>query len=265
MGDPTINVILFGEAGVGKSAVVNLIAQHEVARVSADVDGCTLLSTPYDIPMDGIHFRIFDTVGLNQPDFVLTSHLEAIERAYQLIVALRDAGGIHLLLLCMRASRMTLTTRNNYRLFSEFLCQKKVPVAVVVTGCEREEGEMEGWWTRNKTGIEQHGVQSDGHACVTAVTDGTAGEDAMYRESQRKIRELLKSCSLKSGAFTLDAMTWLAMTGGGMRSLIKEGKSPKKRDIEKVLSERLRLRRDDVKRIIVMMEKAETGRGNGEH
>ncbi|KAG6377531.1 hypothetical protein JVT61DRAFT_15342 [Boletus reticuloceps] len=258
----TINVVLCGEAGVGKSAVVNLVARSKIANISSDVVGCTMQSTRHDILIDGTHYCIFDTVGLNQPELVVNSHLEAIESAYKLILGLTAAGGIHLLLFCMRRGKITLTTRNNYRLFYEFLCQKKVPVAVVVTGCEHEV-DMEDWWTRNKTGIEHHGIKSNGHVCITAVTDGTPGEDLKYRESQRKIRELLKSRSLKAGAFLLDATAWLGMTGKEMKSLIKEGKTPKRGDVEKVLSKRLRLRPDDVKRIVDMMEKS--GPSNGKH
>ena len=220
-----------------------------------------MTSTPYDISFDGLQFRVFDTAGLNEPDFPLRSHLDAIAKAHDLILKLKDAGGIHLLLFCMRRGKITLTVRNNYRLFVEFFCQRKVPVGVVVTNCEHEE-DMEGWWARNKSGIDGYGIRSDGHACVTAVTDGSPAEEAKYRASQQKVRELLKKCFLKTDAFLLDETDWLAITGRGMRSLVKKGETPKRKDAEKALK-RLNLRPESIKKIIDMMEKGSTSTPNG--
>ncbi|KAF8441410.1 P-loop containing nucleoside triphosphate hydrolase protein [Boletus edulis BED1] len=187
----SINVVLFGETGVGKSSVINLIARKEVAQVSSDVNGCTMQSTRYDISFDDMNFTIFDTIGLEEPQMGVNGYLKAIEKAYELVARLGAAGGIHLLLFCMRGGRITATTQSNYRLFCECLCSTKVPIALVFTGLEREV-EMEDWWLRNKNHIEHYGIKSNGHACITAVQDDTPGEDLKYTESQRKIRELLK-------------------------------------------------------------------------
>ena len=253
----TINVVLFGETGVGKSSVINLIARREVAKVSSDVNGCTMQSTRYDIPFDDMNFCIFDTIGLEEPQMGVNGYLKAIEKAYELIAKLGAAGGIHLLLFCMRGGRITATTQSNYRLFCECLCNTKVPIALVFTGLEREV-EMEDWWTRNKTHIEHYGIKSDGHACITAVQDETPGEDLKYTESQKRIRELLKTCALKNEAFLLEPHSWLAKLGKGMRSFIEKHRNPKRRDVMRVLTHRCKLDPETARKIADMIERGDT-------
>lgn len=253
----TVNVVLFGETGVGKSSVINLIARKEIAEVSSDVNGCTMQYKRYDIPFDNLDFAIFDTIGLEEPQMGVNGYLKAIEKAYELISRLGTAGGIHLLLFCMRGGRITATTQSNYRLFCECLCNTKVPIALVFTGLEREV-EMEDWWRRNKKHIEDYGIKSDGHACITAVQDDAPGEDLKFAESQKRIRDLLKNCARKNEAFLPEAHPWFARFTKGMRGFITGKKSPKKKDIMKVLTHRCKLDAETAKKIAVMMESGDT-------
>jgi hypothetical protein len=253
----TVNVVLFGETGVGKSSVINLIARKEVADVSSDVNGLTMQSTRYDIPFDDMSLVIFDTVGLEEPQIGINGYLKSIEKAYELIVKLGAAGGIHLLLFCMRGGRITATTQSNYRLFSEGLCNTKVPIALVFTGLEREV-EMEDWWTRNKTHILHCGIKSDGHACITAVQDEAPGENRTYMESQKRIRELLKTCALKNEAFLPEAHTWFAQLGKGTRGFIEKHRNPKRKDVMRVLTHRCKLDPETARKIADIMERCDT-------
>ncbi|KAF8557124.1 hypothetical protein OG21DRAFT_1505755 [Imleria badia] len=253
----TINVVVIGEAGVGKSSVINLIAQQELAKVSSDVDACTMQCTRYNIYIDNMDFSIFDTICLGESPMGVSGYLEAIEKAYEFVVKLRAAGGIHLLLFCMRGGKIRAVTLNNYRLFFERVCNTKVPIALVFTGLEGEV-EMEDWWTRNKSHIEHYGIKSNGHACITAVQDDTPGDDLKYTESQRRIRELLKTCALKNNeAFLPEPHSWLAMFGKGIRSSIEKHTSPTRRDVTQVLTHRCKLDRETARKIVDMMEKGE--------
>ena len=213
-------------------------------------------STRHDIPFDGKNFAIFDTIGLEEPQMGVNGYLKAIEKAYELVMKLGAAGGIHLLLFCMRGGRITATTQSNYRLFCECLCGTRVPIALVFTGLERET-EMEDWWTRNRTHIEGYGIKSAGHACITAVQDDTPGEDLKYTESQNRIRELLISCALKHEAFSPEPHTWFARIGRGMKSFIEKHKNPKRRDVMHVLTRRCKLDQDTARKIADMMEKGD--------
>ncbi|KIJ67509.1 hypothetical protein HYDPIDRAFT_60183, partial [Hydnomerulius pinastri MD-312] len=184
------NIILFGEAGVGKSSVINLIAGKTLAKVPSDVDSHTVASTPYDFTLESQHYRIYDTPGLEEPQMGANGYLAAIETAFALIRSLDEAGGVHLLLFCLRTGRITAAVQSNYRLFYEVLCNKQVPIALVLTGLERERN-MEDWWDRNASNIKKYGIYSIGHACITAVKDGPFGQEDKYAESENKVRALL--------------------------------------------------------------------------
>ncbi|KAF9230626.1 P-loop containing nucleoside triphosphate hydrolase protein, partial [Melanogaster broomeanus] len=231
------NVIVFGETGVGKSSVVNLIAGKEVAKVSSSVDGCTMSSTPYPVVLSDRKICIFDTVGLEEPQMGVNGYLAAIEKAYRLIQSLGKAGGVHLLLFCMRGGRITATAQSNYRLFCEFLCNKQVPIALVFTGLEKEE-RMEDWWERNAKIVESYGIRGVSHACITAVRDNTSGQDYKYQESARMVRELLTKYAREDNAFLLESQIWIAVFGRKLMGLITKKRNPKQKDIVKVLTKR---------------------------
>ncbi|KIJ08052.1 hypothetical protein PAXINDRAFT_89446, partial [Paxillus involutus ATCC 200175] len=250
------NIVLCGETGVGKSSVINLIAGKDVAKVSSDVDGCIMASTAYDIILDNQNIRIFDTVGLEEPQMGVNGYLAAIEKAYELILSLSEAGGVHLLLFCMRGGKITPTVQSNYRLFCEFLCNSKVPVALVCTDLERGTV-MEDWWKRNESNIKSNGIHSVGHACITAVRDHTPGQAEKDTTSEKTIRELLVNCALKDSAFHMDSLSWLAMMGRRMMGLIRG--IPKRKDIVKVLTKHCGLDADTAKRVAELMREREGG------
>ncbi|KAI6026371.1 P-loop containing nucleoside triphosphate hydrolase protein, partial [Pisolithus microcarpus] len=187
-----LNIILFGETGVGKSSVINLIAGRPVAKVSPDADGCTMNSTDYQFTIGSRKITIWDTVGLEEPQM----------GAHGLIQKLSNAGGVDLLLFCIRGNRITATTQSNYRLFYEVLCDKQVPIALVITHLEREH-RMEDWWTRNEGSILRYGIKCAGHACVTGITD----KAEKFRESRDAISSLL-SLHDNRGRFTMPQEPW---------------------------------------------------------
>jgi len=184
------NIVLFGQAGAGKSSLVNLMAGKDVAATSNDMERCTLHWQQYNIGFDGESYTVFDTVGLNEPQLEITEYLDAVENAYRLIQDLEAQGGIDLLLFCMRAGRLTDTLRSNYRLFHEFLCDKKVPVVVAVTYLETEPV-MEDWWGRNAKTFSSQQMDVVGHACITAKNNF----QNLYEESRVIIRNLVKQCT----------------------------------------------------------------------
>ncbi|KAG1731284.1 hypothetical protein EDB19DRAFT_1340567 [Suillus lakei] len=135
------NFIIFGEAGVGKSSLVNLITGDQLAKSSSGAQSCTLQSTEYPVTFSDpqLNVNLFDTVGLDSPTMNNAGYLDALAKAHELIVSLRNRGGVHGLLFCMKAGRVSNTVQQNYKLFFEFLCQEQVPLALVVTNLENEE------------------------------------------------------------------------------------------------------------------------------
>ncbi|KAI9452390.1 hypothetical protein HD554DRAFT_2179930 [Boletus coccyginus] len=120
------NVITFGETEAGKSSAVNLIVGDKLAKTSPDAGACTFTSTPHRV--------VFQITGHSQ--------------AYKLIKELERSGGVHLLLLSMRG-RIKKSAQQNCRLYVEVLCERKVPLCVVVTHLENEP-RMEEWWAANE-------------------------------------------------------------------------------------------------------------------
>ncbi|KAG1820661.1 hypothetical protein EV424DRAFT_1322876, partial [Suillus variegatus] len=184
-----INIVLFGQGGAGKSSLVNLIAGKNAAETSIDLNRCTMKWEEYPVKFDGGSYNIFDTVGLEEPQLGIPQYLDAVENAYSLIQNLERQGGIDLLMFCMRAGRLTATLKNNYRLFNEFLCEKKVPLVIVVTYLENEVGEMDAWWKRNEEIFCNQEFHVDGHACITAIR-GNCPE--RHDQSRTTIRQLVK-------------------------------------------------------------------------
>jgi len=180
------NIVLFGQTGGGKSSVVNLMAGQEIAETSAGTERCTLHWKEHSIAFHGHNYKVFDTVGLAEQEFRKTEYLEAIESSYNLVTQLAREGGIDLLLFCMRAGRITTTTQANYRLFYEWLCEKKVPIVLIITGLDTERN-MEDWWDRRNGHLRTYDILVDGHACITAAKE----LKEKYEESVHLVRQLV--------------------------------------------------------------------------
>ncbi|KAI6044682.1 hypothetical protein EDC04DRAFT_327008 [Pisolithus marmoratus] len=161
----------------------------------------------------------------------VNGYYAAIVKAYNLIQKLSSAGGVDLLLFCIRGNRITATTQSNYRLFYEVLCDKQVPIALVVTHLEREY-RMEDWWFRNEGNILKYGIKCAGHACVTGITDKVE----KFRESREAISRLLSQHDNR-GRFTMPSEPWFTRLLQHLASLVSTNSSLGK-DISRVLTKR---------------------------
>ncbi|KAG1844166.1 hypothetical protein DFJ58DRAFT_731285 [Suillus subalutaceus] len=232
----TRNIVIFGETGAGKSSVINLMAGQQIAHISPDSHRCTLHWTEYPIIFEnGSRYKVFDTVGLEEPRIQTQDYLTAISNAYGLINTLKERGGIDLLLFCIRGGRVTGTMQSNYRLFFEFLCEEKVPLALVITNLEREIN-MEDWYTRNAGHLEKHNIRSAGHACITAANllDGRHREK--YEESRGILCRVVEAhCNASMEGWT-GGQGWLGSFIGKLMEFVV--KRPKKTDVIGILTKR---------------------------
>ncbi|KAG2048940.1 hypothetical protein BDR06DRAFT_919804 [Suillus hirtellus] len=187
----TKNIVLFGEAGAGKSSIVNLMAGKEVAKTSLSIQRCTLHWQDYDIDFEGESYKVFDTIGIEESGLERKEYLATVANAYRFIKTLDAEGGVDLLLFCVRAGRITAALQSNYRFFHEFLCDKKVPIVLAITNLEREQ-KMEDWWEREHSIFARYQIHVTGHACITAANGLEGIHQQLYEQSRVTIRNLVK-------------------------------------------------------------------------
>ena len=166
------NIIIFGEAGTGKSSVINMILGHDKAKVSNGLRGETFKSTSYPIKLDGKTYNLHDTVGLGEHSRGTVDSAKAAKNLYRLLTVLSNSGGVNLLVFVIKCGqRLTQTMHKNYTLFHDGFCNSKVPIVIVVTCCENVEP-MDTWWIDNERLFTQARMPFNGHACVCAFKGG---------------------------------------------------------------------------------------------
>ncbi|KAJ8593685.1 hypothetical protein M405DRAFT_730958 [Rhizopogon salebrosus TDB-379] len=246
------NFIVFGEMGVGKSSLINLIAGEDVTKASSSAQSCTLDSTEHTIRLTNyLDVHLYDTAGLNEPTIDNTNYLGALVKAHKLIQSLQEKGGIHGILFCIRVGRISNTTQQNYKLIHDFLCQKTVPVSLVVTGLENEP-DMDGWWTTNETTIKQSGIASAKHVCITTTMGYENVYEKRYKESRKKVHKLMSELASET-ACPVDGANWFRRVCKSLRGFLT-GKNDTKK-VMQVLTNDCKLPKDDAKKLIAMLKK----------
>lgn len=256
MFDHPQNFIVFGEMGVGKSSLINLIAGEQVAKSSSGVQSCKLPSTGYSIRLSDpqLNVNLFDTVGLDSPTMDNASYLDALVKAHELIVSLKHQGGIHGLLFCIKGGRVSRTMQQNYRLFYEFLCQEKVPLALVITNLETEVN-MDDWWTRNKDHVEKSGVVPFTQVCITTIKGHQNAYENRYFESRKKVHDMLRELG-SAEPYSVDVSSWFVRMYRLLPELLLAVKTLGKshRKMMRMLTKRCKLRKEDAVRLLQRIE-----------
>ncbi|KAF5349998.1 hypothetical protein D9756_009149 [Leucocoprinus leucothites] len=197
---PRTNIVLFGECGAGKSSIVNMLSSNEhAADISSSARGCTFESRSFEVNVLGQPVTLWDTAGLNEGDAGRVVKADAIAQLYSLLRKLSD--GVSLLVFVMRAPRVRDSVPKNWKIFHEVICQKKIPIVIVITGLENEDN-MDQWWWDNKSTFQRYGIYPAGYACVTAFRgkkrrrgDGYRFDDE-YEDSREKVQRLIRSTCL---------------------------------------------------------------------
>lgn len=193
------NVIVFGESGVGKSSVINMIAGKHITQTSSDAVGCTFRYHCYQVLLDDLSVNLWDTVGLDEGTEGTVPARQAENSLKAVLRHITRWNGIDLLLYCVRGTRVRQALLRNYNIFYAAICRKQVPVALVVTGLENYDGDMEAWWTEHEKDLIKHGMRFDAHACVTTIqTDHPAIQNRL-KQSRDVLRNLVQA---KFGATT---------------------------------------------------------------
>lgn len=199
--EPPHNVVIFGEAGVGKSSLVNLIIGSNRAGTSSDAVACTQRNQEYEVTIDNRKFRIWDTVGLDSGTFNWLPAAFAERPLKHFLSKLFKKGEVDLLIYCVRASRATRALVRHYQTFYSTICEGAVPVVVVITCLENATGEMENWWAKNEENFRRYGMSFAGHACVTTLGEEQCDSAALRERrtsSRRTVHALISTtCGLR--------------------------------------------------------------------
>ena len=203
-------MIIFGEAGVGKSSLVNLILGADKAKVNANAGGCTFETTRYSVQIEGKNYNLYDTAGLGEANGGTVGRRKAIVNLYKLVSKLADTGGVNLLICVVKCGRLSHGVEKNYDMFHQAICEAKVPIVIVVTNCENAvdlddpDQTMDSWWNQNEERFERAALRFENYACVCAsrgrkLKDGTYSNDEPFEDSRGKVDALIHQCCLPNG------------------------------------------------------------------
>jgi len=124
-------------------------------------------------------YNLYDTIGLGQQSRDVES-ARATKNLFDLVGELSKSGGINLLVYVTNRNKQSpKTMRKNYSLMHHGLCDSRVPIVLVVTGCEN----VDNWWIENEPSLTQAGMSFTGHACVCAIK----GRGVNYQEVVRRL------------------------------------------------------------------------------
>lgn len=79
---------------------------------------------------------------------------QAIRQLLKLVKSLEE--GVSLLIFVIEKGRIKKSLEDNYKLFIDGICMKKVPVVLAITHCEME-NERGSWWIENKEHFDKYG------------------------------------------------------------------------------------------------------------
>lgn len=146
-----LNVVIIGESGAGKSAVINQIYDTPVVRSSNQATGCTIESAKVSgvIPdYPNLRLNLYDTAGLSESDEGSMPTAKAFVQLIKLCYAIPN--GINLLIFCHPKGRLSTDQfKKNYRVFKEDLCENKIPSLLVITHCD-DDSPLNTWWVENQ-------------------------------------------------------------------------------------------------------------------
>ncbi|KIJ67578.1 hypothetical protein HYDPIDRAFT_49525, partial [Hydnomerulius pinastri MD-312] len=126
------NVVVFGESGVGKSSLVNLIVGSDAAKTSCDANACTVRTEQYDVIIKEKKFKIWDTAGLDGGSFGFNRTTVAGRDLKRFLHKLLKSNDLSLLVYCVRASRATQALVRHYRTIHSLIFPSGIPMVIVV-------------------------------------------------------------------------------------------------------------------------------------
>lgn len=145
--EETVRVLVFGATGVGKTSLCNSLTGGNRPTDSGAI-GVTAKCHVYGKFKAGDKWiTLVDTVGLHEADSGTVPTEQAARQLVQLIENSRD--GFNLLIHVAKAGRLTKQHQEDYEFFVNRMTERRVPVILVLTGCENELP-LSSWPEKNK-------------------------------------------------------------------------------------------------------------------
>ena len=194
-----------------------MVLGSDKAKVGHGLLGETFKSTVYPADIDSKTYNLYDTAGLGEYSGGTVDNSKAVRNLYHLVTDLSNSGGVNLLVFVFKCGRrLTETMHKNYTLFYHGFCDSKVPIVIIVTGCENVEPAMDMWWNDNESSFTQAKMLFNGHACVCAfkgrkTSTGEYRNEGLVQESVGMVKRLIVQHCMSSG--------WKKVTQPQSRSL----------------------------------------------
>jgi len=181
-----------------------MILGDERAKVADGDTPQTLRSAIYPVQIHGTTYNLHDTMGLKSGSDTNEDYGKALGNLYRLVIDLSDSGGVNLIVFVIKRGRFTRSLHQNYTLFHRGFCDSKVPIVMVVTGCEEMEPTMDTWWIENEPSFTLSGMSFADHACVCAfngpgVSSGRYYNEDRFKKSREVVSKLLVQRCMSDG------------------------------------------------------------------
>eukprot|EP01100_Stratorugosa_tubuloviscum_P001178 TRINITY_DN1263_c1_g3_i1.p1 TRINITY_DN1263_c1_g3~~TRINITY_DN1263_c1_g3_i1.p1 ORF type:complete len:229 (+),score=30.95 TRINITY_DN1263_c1_g3_i1:47-688(+) len=141
-------ILIFGATGEGKTTLIN-----NLTGINRPLNnGATVVTFETESVFDD-NYEYIDTRGLNEAKGGTIDQGTAMNSLKNLIFD--SQVGYNLLIFVLKAGRIRNIHQENYKLISEILSDKQIPVLCVVTACDDDD--FDNWVPQNKTMFEQRG------------------------------------------------------------------------------------------------------------
>lgn len=186
-----LNVLLFGETGVDKSSIIQLIVGQNI--VDAVPGGpYSMLKRTAGVTLGERRFELWEvSSSIALMGFFRRFFAKLKRRLRASYKRLHRDGGAPLVLYCMKGTS-TPTASREYQHFTDIVGSTScVSISAVVDGLEESLTNMDDWWTTYKGDLIRLGMQFSNHVCITLLPD-----DPNALRSRETIRNLIESYAL---------------------------------------------------------------------
>jgi len=199
-------ILIIGEAGVGKSSMINVLVDKDVATVSDGAKGCTFQFKTHsyngnDVAQESWNF--IDTVGLNEAPGGTIDNKTAAKLLIDFMK--RNRQGFHGVIMVMKKGRISESFERNHNLFVRTMLNRQVPCILMISHCEEDEP-MDNWKyeTSNLDAIHEYCFAHI--VCGTLKKGGRFESDliALRRQTRNEIFKALED-NMRPIPFRLEA------------------------------------------------------------